>query len=356
MKTIERLVALILATTWLLPIGRALALDMTPELQAVVNGAKTEGTLRIEAPPTMMGGQDIVNAASAWMKREFGLDVKVAWNPNYSFTRLLAKINSENVAGQAASSDAFVGTVKQVGPVLDKGIFKQVPWEKLLPGRITRGIVEGDDRALRVASYIPGVLYNKKLLPQIASVTTMEDLLKPEFTGKLSLNPDLAGLDVLAANWGRPRTIDYIHKLAKQGGVAPCGSGERIASGELLALVLDCAGLEQNYPKFRDVLGLHVVPDAAQRRYNYLTIPANAAGWNIGILYGVYLSTPEGQKFMHDATGDELVNYPESSQAAVVTALEQKGIHLTEVTLQWGAEHQADTEMADQLAKDLGKL
>src|SRR5262249_26470747 len=156
---------------------------------------------------------------------------------------------------------------------LEKSIFRAAPWEKLLPGRITSEIVEGGGKALRIVDRIPGVLYNKAALPQIATVTSMNDLLKPEFKGKLALQSELAGFDVIVANWGYDRTVDYVTKLlhAQTAPVLPCGLGERIASGEVLGLILDCSGTEQNLPRFQGILAEHIVPDAAQRRYNYLT-------------------------------------------------------------------------------------
>src|SRR5262249_27238882 len=156
---------------------------------------------------------------------------------------------------------------------LSSGIFRQISWTKLLPGRVTPEIAEANGLALRVSSRFPGILYNKQTSPEIGKIASLNDLLKPEFKGKFSTNPDLAGFDVLIGNWGYDKAADYIGKFVAQlGGVVPCGSGERIASGEVQALALDCAGTEQNQPRFKDFLALYIVPDAAQRRYNYLTI------------------------------------------------------------------------------------
>ena len=346
-------IAFFAATLALLPGPSASALDMNRDLNAVVQGAKAEGKFKLESPAVLMGGGDGMKAFIAWAKREFDVTIDGAWNPNPSFRTLIGKILTEKQAGQEASSDVFMGTAVQVQPVLDLGIFRQIAWTKFLPGRITSEIAEADGRALRVSSRFPGILYNKQTFPEIGKIASLKDLLKPEFKGKFTTNPDLAGFDVLIGNWGYDSAADYITKFAAQlSGVVPCGSGERIASGEVLALVLDCAGTEQNQARFKDLLGLYIVPDAAQRRYNYLTIPANAAHPNTGILYGVYLSTIEGQKWNRDRDSTDLDTYPNSPQHQRVIDMQAQGVSFTDVTLGWEAGH---AKAPDQLG-DLTKL
>jgi lipopolysaccharide export system protein LptA len=139
-----------------------------------------------------------------------------------------------------------------------------VPWTQLLPGRITPDIVEADGRALRTLTQMPGILYNKVKFPEFKNVKLMADLLKPEFKGRFVTTPYLAGYDVLLSNdkWGYDKTAEYVTQLASQvSGLVPCGATERIASGEIPALALDCSGSEQNRPRFKDVLDLQVVPD-----------------------------------------------------------------------------------------------
>lgn len=330
------------------------ALEMNPDLKAVVQAAQTEGKFKLESPAVLMGGGDGVKAFVVWMKREFNVTVDATWNPNPSFRTLIGKIYTEKQAGQESSSDVFMGTAVQVQPVLDAGIFRQIAWTKLLPGRITNEIAEADGRALRVSNRFPGILYNTQISPEMATIKSINDLLKPEFKGKFSTNPDLAGFDVLIGNWGYDKAADYITKFVAQlSGVIPCGSGERIASGEALPLVLDCAGTEQNQARFKGLLGLYIVPDLAQRRYNYLTVPVNAAHPNTGILYGLFLSTEEGQKWNRDRDGTDLDTYPDSPQHQKALDMQAHGITFTDVTLGWEADHAKAPDQLGDLTKQL---
>lgn len=315
-------------------------MEVSPELKKVVDGAKAEGTLTIEAPPALLGGPDAVAAAADWMKREFGVSVRWNFTPNPYFPVLIAKIFTEMQAQQKSSTDAFIGAANSVQPMLDRGLFREIAWQELLPGRITPEIAEANGKALRVLSRFPGILYNKQQLPAIAQVNSMYDLLKPEFRGKIATNPFLNGFEVLIANWGYDKTADYVSKFSTQiSGLVQCGSGERIASGEVLALALDCAGVEQTQPRFKELLSLQIVPDSAQRQYLYLTIPRNAASPNAGILYGLFFSTPEGQAWLRNRNNGDLDSYPESMQRGTVDEAEKRGIRFTNFNLDWAGKN-----------------
>jgi ABC-type Fe3+ transport system substrate-binding protein len=334
--------------------GHALALEMTPELRKVVEGARAEGKLKIESLPDVLGGPAGVKAATAWMKKEFGIDVDGAWGPNPVMATQVAKIFTESQANQKSSSDAFAGTAVQVAPMLEKGLFRTVAWDRLMPGRITAEMIEGDGRAIRVLTQIPGVLYNKQKLPQMADLKSMNDLLKPELKGKFTTTPYLAGFDVLASEevWGYKKTADYVSRLAGQvSGLLLCGASERIASGEQLALALDCSGSEHNRERFRNVLGLQVIADNAQRRFTYETIPVNSANPNTAILYVLYFSTPEGQKFVWDSSGFNLDTYPDSGRHQEVEAMRAKGIKFIDVTLNWWSRQKGVAQSHAELIK-----
>ena len=80
-----------------------------------------------------------------------------------------------------------------------------------MPSRITPVMVEGEGRALRIATNLPGIVYNMKAAPWVAQVNTTDDLLKPEYKGKFYTTPFLGGFDVLLAPdvWGIEKTTAY---------------------------------------------------------------------------------------------------------------------------------------------------
>ena len=333
--------ALVFAMTLMLLPRGALALEMTPELKQVVDAARSEAKLVVESPPGFMGGGDSVKAAADWMKKEFGLSIAVAWTPNPSTRIVIARTYTEQQAGQKATSDTFMASAEQIEPMLDKAIFRSIAWQKLMPQRIMPENVEADGRALRLVTRLPGILYNEQLFPQIGQIKSMYDLLQPEFRGKFATTPFLAAFDGFVERLGHDKSVDYVQKLGGQvSGLIECGSGERIASGEVLALVLDCAGTEQYQDRFKDLLGLHIVPDAALRRYQYLTIPVNAANPNVATLFGLYLTSEEGQAANRARRDGDLDTYPDSVQRKAVAEIEKQGRQFTNITLEWTAQHQ----------------
>ena len=87
--------------------------------------------------------------------------------------------------------------------------------------------------------------------------------------------------------------------MSKQiSGLLDCEGVDRIASGEIPALAVDCSGGAPNTLKYRDqnILKTQIISDMAERRYAYLTIPTNAPDPNAGILYTLYVSSPEGRE------------------------------------------------------------
>jgi ABC-type Fe3+ transport system substrate-binding protein len=209
---------------------------------------------------------------------------------------------------------------------------------------------------LRVDATFPGILYNVRLAPWAKDIKSMADLLKPDYKGKFATTSFLAGFDVLASKdgWGIEKTMDYVRKLAPQvDGLLRCNSEDRIASGEIPAIALDCIGGAQFTNRFRgkDVLDTQIVPDAAQRRYYYIFIPSNSKHPNAAILYGLYLSSPEGQRdVMMSLDGSDLDDYPESVNAKRVKALETAGVKFIDVTMEWWAKAQTPELVAAQSA------
>lgn len=328
----------------------ASTIEMSPALQKIVAGAKKEGALSLEYGGGIMGTSEGARVAAAGIKKMFGVDLNVTYTPGPSFAPMAAKLYTELQAHQPASTDVYYGTAVQIVPYLNRGLFRKIPWTELYPGRITSNIVEGDERALRITTGLPGVLYNKRVAPQFGKVVTMADLLKPEFKGEIYTQPYLAGFDVLVADsmWGYDKTAAYVRKFSSQiGGLLRCGEPDRLASGEVPALAIDCTGSDENLPRFRNVLGLTILHDAAMRRYDYLTVPENAAHPNAAILYTLYASSPEGQRrILLDLFGNGLDSYPGTPTHEQVAALEKQGVKFHDVTIKWwGAQKDIESNL-----------
>jgi ABC-type Fe3+ transport system substrate-binding protein len=316
----------------------AAAIEMTPELQKIVDGAKQEGRLEVMMADSPFGGSRAVPVVQAGINKMFGTNVTVRWTPGPPYAAMGAKVLTEHQAKQPASTDAYLATAVQFAPLIKAGLFREVDWAKLYPERIKPSMVEGNKTMLRIYTSLPGVVYNKSVEAAVLKTQSLDDFLKPEWKGKFATTPYLAGFDVLIADnhWGAGRTEAYVKKLAQQvGWLHGCGGPDRIASGEIPVLVFDCSGADVNEPKFKNVLGLHVMKDTAQRRYGYYGIPKNSAHPNTAILYTLWYSSPEGQAKMFELVGYDMSDHPGSVRGREIAALEAKGFKFQDVTLDW---------------------
>ena len=355
-KTIVLAILLTAAAVGAMPAQAEIA-AMTPALAQVVAGAKAEGKLVMRSTITMFGGPEGAKVAQDGINRMFGTNLTIEWSPGPAYGALAALIYQEMQAGHDSSTDVFTSTAVQLAPYLDKKMFRTIDWVSLMPQRITPGIVEAEGRALRRSTAMPGILYNVKAAPWVKEINTTADLLKPQYKGKFSTTPFLGGFDVMLAPdvWGVEKTQAYIREFSKQlGGLAGCEATDRIASGEVPALAVDCSGAAPNRAQYRGkgVLDNQIMSDMAQRRFDYLMVPTHAAHPNAAMLYIHYLVSVEGQqKIMRDFMGDDLYDFPESEVRQHADALAAKGVKFVDVTIGWWLSHPGLDAANIELAK-----
>ena len=329
--------------SWL-AIGAAAAADakMTPELAKVVEAARAEKVMDISAGPGVNGGAEMGPRIVAGIKKYFGVDLEYKFTPGGPMGEIGNKVATEFRANQKASTDLWTGAAAQIVPLLKLDMFVKADWGKLMPDRIKTAFVEVDGKALRIATGMPGILYNKQKGADFGKVQKMDDLLDAKFKGKFGTTIYGAAFDVMLGKdvWGPEKTFAYYQKFVQNmQGILNCGGDDRVASGEFLALAFDCAGGAQYQPQYKGVLDLHVVPEMAQRRPYYVMVPKNAAHPNAGILLGLFLSTPEGQKVQEDSWGIPLYEHEETRRHKEIAALEAKGVKFLDVTIDWWEKH-----------------
>jgi ABC-type Fe3+ transport system substrate-binding protein len=349
--------AALCATVLLWPLAGAGAEETTPALAKVIEAAKAEGQLSIRSTSTVLGGAEGARVAKDGIKRMFGVDLQVNWSPGPPYGPMAAILAQERQAGQKASTDIYAATAVQISPYLAQGLFQPVAWHDLMPQRIQPESVEAGGRVLRYRTVVSSITYNLQEAKWVKDINNFDDLLKLQYKGKFYTTPFLAGFDVMLADdrWGKEKTTERVKALSQQiGGVVGCEGIDRIASGEIPALVLDCSGGWPNTLKYRgkNVLGSHVIRDMAAKRYSYLAVPAHAAHPNAGILYALYISSPEGQqKMVWDLFGSDLHTYPDARSKKEIADLEASGVKFTDVTIDWWQSHPGIDQANQELAK-----
>jgi ABC-type Fe3+ transport system substrate-binding protein len=222
-----------------------------------------------------------------------------------------------------------------------------------MPDRITPQMVEMGGLVIRIVTGLTGATYNSSLAP--FKPTSLQDILKPEWKGKIGTTPNAAGFDVHVADdvWGEKKTFDYVRKLTKQvSGLIRCGDVERIAIGEYVALAMDCTGQDALVWKAKGAPVEQMLPlDAAQERYYYLSIPKNAQHPAAATLYSLFVMTPEGQKFSYETWKTDLHLFPGSKMAAMIARNKAKGVKFKEVTVEWWMKHPEIERRRSELIK-----
>ena len=327
---------------------------MTPELQKIIDAAKTEKVMLSNTNPQVFGAQPNIDAAKAWIKENFGVDLDFDVTNGGPFGIVGAKIATEFRASQPSSVDLWTAGIAQYDPLLKMGMFIKVPWQTLWPGRVIAPQLGGDGYTIAFSTGTPGILYNTSSGADFAKVKVINDLLKPEYKGRFGTTAFANGFDAMSAKgWeGEAKMVDYVAKLGKQAqGILNCGGQDRVASGEFPALVLDCTGSSPNVPQYKGKLGLQIPEDSAQLQYYELLIPKNAQHQNAAILFTLYLLSAKGQSGVAQGNGIDLDYYPETRMHRVVADAEAKGIKWHRLTYQWWL----DNPGVDQSAAKLGK-
>jgi ABC-type Fe3+ transport system substrate-binding protein len=333
----------------------ALAADFSPELQDLIKKANAEGELQLSWSQSTLGGASGAREAETEMNKLFGTNIKVSFSPGRSMAAMSGKIRAEAAAGQPSTSDVYLGSAPFVLPLIQRDVLLAFPYTKMLPGRITSEMVEGKGTSVRFATGFGGVTYNTKLVPY--KPTKMTDFLKPEWKGIIASTPYAGSFDTLTAIgvWGPEKTQDYVTKLSKNiRGLIRCGEGERIATGEIVALVMDCHDHDANSWAARGApVAQALFPEAAIKRQFYLTVPKNSANKNAAALYAVFMLSEEGQTLAHKTWLMDSDLFPGSHAHKKAADLVERGAKFAEGSIAFSEAHPEINELKKVLVKIL---
>jgi ABC-type Fe3+ transport system substrate-binding protein len=333
----------------------AYAADVSPELAKVIAGANKEGKLVLSTSASMLNAGPGVRYAVESFNKMWGTHVDVTWSVGPHPAQIGGKLMAERQAHQDAFTDAIVGTPAQISPLSKTGMFREIAWDKMLPGRIKPEYVEAGGTALRVYTGVPTIEYNKSEDARMANVTSLYDFLKPEWKGKFYSTAQLSGFDVLLSKekWGEEKLTEWVRPMAKQAaGLIECGADDRIASGEIPVFVIDCGGQGPYIKRFNGAIHSKLLPDFAQIRYFYIAVPKHAAHPNAATLFGLWWATPEAQKYHWDVRAADNSDYPDSTRRKeIIEPLEKQGVKFVQLTIGWWEQQKGLSEAFRRVLK-----
>jgi ABC-type Fe3+ transport system substrate-binding protein len=315
--------------------------SINPALKELAAAANKEGSVTLSWSGSTFAGIQGAARYQAAINKMFGTNIRVNFLPGPDMARIANQLATEFTANQRAHVDLLLGASPQLTPLVKIDFFEQVDWKKYLPNRITDQMIELDGRIIRIVTGLSGATYNSRLAPM--KPTTLADFLKPEWKGKIASTPYSAGFDVLYAAdvWGKEKTTEYVTKLSSQiTGLIRCGEAERIATGEYLALVMDCTGQDAlQWQEKGAPVGQMMPLDAAQLRYYYFAVPKNAQHPNAAKLYALFQMTEEGQRLSYETWKTDLHFLPGSRMGKMVDGYMKQKVPFKEVTVEWQLQH-----------------
>lgn len=147
--------------------------EVTAQATGLLQAAKKEGRLRMVVYPS-------IRPSAEAFEKKYGIKVEGTFvgDPD-----ILRKVSTESQAGIFAT-DVFTTSTGPSGSHLNKWTMPYIPagYEKVAD---VKKALPADWNQIPMFNHVVGVLYNKDLVPPKQVPTSIHDLLKPEFKGKI---------------------------------------------------------------------------------------------------------------------------------------------------------------------------
>jgi ABC-type Fe3+ transport system substrate-binding protein len=299
----------------------------------LIAGARREGQLNLVWGAGTMGGADGIRRLRDGFNKAYGLNLEVNFTPGPSMPEMATKTLQEFQAGRPATSDVVAGYSVHMHTLMKGGAAELVDWTSWAPNIRSAEQVAPDGAAVAFETSFPVITYNSQRVSGDLVPRTLQDLLKPQYKGRVASTPYAANFDYLATDdvWGPQRTFDFLTQFVPQiAGLIRCNETERLASGEFDLLALDCSQSNALSARAEGQPISFVVPsDVALIIPLYVAVPKNARHPNAAKLWINYLLGREGQDVLYelDHTDSHLV--PGSKTAKELEASLSAGARFT---------------------------
>lgn len=298
----------------------SLAAAPSPALEKVIEGAKTEGSLKLQWLAGRLDGEAGLRPMIAAMNKRYGTSVKLQYTPGPDFPTMLNKISQEKAAGLSSSTDISLMAASHTAEGLKTGLLRKLDWGSILerpaPSDASINRVAPEGVAVMIASRIIGITYNTNLVKGEDIPAGMEDVFKPKWKGKIVSTPFGVGLTQFAAKdlLGYEYMKNYTQRLASHiGGLTACSNVDRVSSGEFAMMVFDCGQDDTlRYQKRGAPLGHATVKEVAATIQLHMGVPVHAQHPNAAALFINFMSTQEGQALQWEHARHDLHIYAEA--------------------------------------------
>jgi iron(III) transport system substrate-binding protein len=308
-----------------------------PRLQPLIEGARREGSLSLIWGDGTMGGSDGIRRLAEGFNKYYGLNLDVKFTPGPSMPNMAARIAEEYKAARQAATDIQVGYANHIMSAMHEGAIEQVDWASWAPNVQRPELVAGGGAAVAFQSSWPGIAYNTQRVRSDEVPRTLQDLLKPQYKGRIGSTPYAASFDQVAAPevWGEERTFAYVRQLADQtAGLIRCNEMQRLTSGEFDILALACSQNGAMGEKNKGAPIDFIIPaDAPLLVPLYAALPKHSAHPNAAKLWINYVMSREAQDLLYELDGADNHEVPGSKAAKDFERFQGTGLKFTRIDI-----------------------
>ena len=262
-------------------------------------------------------------------------------------TQVIQKLIMESKAGRAPSADVLAANSVSFVSGKKEGVFMSFPWKKVFH-EIPSKAIDKDNFGVATYANVWTMAYNTGLLSKEKLPKSYEDLLKPEWKGKLGIDIRANPWTFLVASgaWSQEKGESFIKKLRDtnpnfvRGGTANTNllvAGESPIATVYLFNVIDF----KNKGAPIDWIPMEPLGGNTAGRI----IPKGAPHPHAAVLYIGWLTSPEGQMAQEKTQGRSLPYEGLNTPTAKMLAGKKLGV------IAWG-----DTESALRRGKVQGRL
>ena len=313
--------------------GQGAVSAQSDRLRALIESARQEGELSLSWGDGIIGGSEGISRLAEGFNRAYGLNLNVRFTPGLSFPEMAARLVQEYQAGRRASTDVYIGSDSQITSVIRADALEAVDWTAWAPNIRNPAAVGLNGEAVTFQTWLPGITYNSARLSGDAIPRSMEDLLKPQYKGRVAVTPYGASFDRLATAemWGKQRTYDYVTRYAAQvAGLLRCNETDRIVSGEFDVFALDCHQANALAAKASGApVDFTLASDAPIMSIVYMAVTRHAAHPSAAKLWINYIVSREAQDLLYQTDFIDSHLVEGSKTAKDIQTLEATGARFT---------------------------
>jgi iron(III) transport system substrate-binding protein len=303
-------------------------------LQELIEAARKEHDLTIAWATSVYGGADGIKQLQDHINKKWNVNIAIKFTPSIAGAVFRNQVIQEVKAGQTSSSDIVFALYQGQASGVDVAqYFQPVDWRKYVP--IPEDIMFFNKRAVAVITQLEGVIYNTKLVPPDKVPHSLNDLLKPEWKGKIATPPyegDSASYLGLPEALGHEKMLAYFRQFTKQvGGLVRCGSSDRVVSGEFAMYGIDCGDYEARLKQRAGQPIAEAYPrEGTDISYMAPAIPNTAEHPYTARLLLAYMLSREGQDVLWDVMATDNWKIKGSHMGGVISDLRKSGVKMIE--------------------------